>query len=251
MSAYSDTVLGLGPSLYWDLAANGATDLSGNGRNGTGVGGISLGGFAGSPISGETTSTDFDGSAHYVSSTYTPFTNGSSLTICGWANRDTVSSGDALFGSDAATTNVRCYLQTNNDLNLDLDDSAGTATGWVGYWPGTGSWGFWVVTINETTDLAEAYLNGTSANVSSVTDPYNTPGNFKVGARGATTGFAFDGKLAHVAVFESILGRDYLVLLYNNAIDGGNNLPSASDPRHPGLFGPGAETGSLGLDVST
>jgi len=64
MSAYSDLILAHGPSLYWRLGSGGITDLSGNGRNGTGQGGIAIGGAAGLIAGDADGATDFDSVDH-------------------------------------------------------------------------------------------------------------------------------------------------------------------------------------------
>jgi len=62
MSRYSDIVLALRPQFYHALdERTGLADLSGFGRNATAAGGVTVGGFADSPIRGEGRCTDLDG----------------------------------------------------------------------------------------------------------------------------------------------------------------------------------------------
>lgn len=95
---YLDTALALGPSILLPLdGANGATDISGNGRNGTGAGGVTIGGHTPGPLAiGDTGATDFDGSNDRIATTYSTRRNlilnpsfetnttGWSLSSTGW-----------------------------------------------------------------------------------------------------------------------------------------------------------------------
>ena len=64
MAAFLLIILAHGPSLYWRLGTNGTTDLSGNGRDGTGQGGITIGGAAGLIAGDADGATDFDSVDH-------------------------------------------------------------------------------------------------------------------------------------------------------------------------------------------
>lgn len=63
-------VMSKSPDGYWALDdQTGFVDLSGNDNTGTGAGGLTAGGFVGSPIIDETRSTDFNGSTHAITTT--------------------------------------------------------------------------------------------------------------------------------------------------------------------------------------
>lgn len=69
--SYEGFVAGLDCSLLLPLgSAGGLTDASGNGRNGTAVGGVTVGGVAGPLMVGDEGATDFDGTDDRITTTY-------------------------------------------------------------------------------------------------------------------------------------------------------------------------------------
>jgi hypothetical protein len=210
---YSDTVLALSPSLYWALDADtGATDLSGNGRNGTGAGSITIGGFASSPIAGESTSTDFDGSDDQITTTYDPFTNATDRTYSGWAWRDVNTNYHHLFG-DVGGGDITLRL---DDATSDITATVTVATTWNAGWPGTAQWVHWALTVDETANILEFYVNGaTLGTKSNAGFTYPAHVSLLLGAR--SDGLRWDGKMAHFAVFESELSAANIAALYAGA----------------------------------
>lgn len=194
------------PALYWPLDATyGATDQSGNARNGTGTGSLSPGGFSGSPISGETTSTDFNGSSQAATSTYTTT---SVRTMEVWFNRDTSNTDDIIFGTSAGFGTAN-FLRPARDAEGNTDVQlwiGGTSYTWSAALPASsGSWIHLVVTVNETTDLGELYINGTSRGTKAVTaNSSASVGTFQIG-RYSTGSDYFDGKMYGAAVYERAL----------------------------------------------
>lgn len=76
MFSYSDYVNELDCELLLPLGAtNGLVDLSGNGRHGTAVGGITVGGVDGPLAVGDDGATDFDGVDDFIATTYKTRTN--------------------------------------------------------------------------------------------------------------------------------------------------------------------------------
>lgn len=205
-------ILALGPSLYWALdAQTGATDLSGNGRNGTGTGDITIGGYSDGPLAGTDSATDFDGSDDRITSTYNPFQNGTVRTFMGWAWRDTSSSVDVLFAADVSGSVQIKLLSGVNTLQFAAST---TGTDWTGAWPGNGQWVHWAIVFNEPADTAALYLNGALVSSQAKTDAYAaSPGNLEVAARVGTTD-PFNGKMAHVAVWERGLTADEVRSVY-------------------------------------
>jgi hypothetical protein len=72
IGGYLEVAQDLSPSILLALdATNGVTDLSGNGRNGTGVGSITIGGWTPGPLAvGDDGATDFDGTDDRITTTY-------------------------------------------------------------------------------------------------------------------------------------------------------------------------------------
>lgn len=208
---YQQAVLALSPSLYWDLAANGATDLSAGSHSGTGQGGISIGGYSGSPITGESLATDFDGSNDYVLSSYNPCVNGTVRTYMGWANEDALTGG-VLMGGDSG---VSLWFGTTAGGNIQLYPRNNAGVTWVGT-HSAATWFFWVLVFDESADSSELFINGISKTAKSTTDAYSTSGNLSVGAYFGGQN-PFNGKMAHVAVFESGLTGPQIANLYDIA----------------------------------
>jgi hypothetical protein len=72
IGGYLEVAQDLSPSILLALdATNGVTDLSGNGRNGTGAGSITIGGWTPGPLAvGDDGATDFDGTDDRITTTY-------------------------------------------------------------------------------------------------------------------------------------------------------------------------------------
>lgn len=242
MSAYSDLIIAGSPSLYWALdATTGATDLSGNGRNGTGGGSISIGGFSGSGIYGGSTATDFDGSNDRITSTYAPFAANSTRSFCGWANRTNISNFHILFGGDGASTPPDLYLNSGDELVVWESDFGATRDFGAFGWPGPAQWVFWAFVWNDSgLGAGTLYFNGTGVGPSNGdgTHHYSSPGNFVLGDSSGSANAPWLGPKCHVAVFEYALSADQVRSYYAAGIG-----PVTLDvPRPPLLTGPGVET---------
>ena len=132
------------------LPRGGTRQLSGNSRNGTGAGGISIGGFSDSPISGGSKCTDFDGADDKITSGYTGcFTNGSPTTFEGWAKRDVRTAYHQIFG-DAGSNSAGSLRVDQNSQQVTMNVTTGTPT-WAGAWPRNGEWVHWVLVTDEGT----------------------------------------------------------------------------------------------------
>jgi hypothetical protein len=213
MSAYSDAVKALGPSLFWALdAATKAEDLSGNARNGTGVGSISLGGLGDSPIIGQAHSTDFSGSGQYIDSTYKPFTNGTKRSIGVWVWRDTSNGRDALWGSDSSPF-TSCEI---GGPDAGKDDGAVFSPNWgtnksiwgAGTFPGKEQWVFVGLTFDESGDVAELFIDGVSKGTKANAGAYTNGKNLRLGAWFVGSGVEFDGKMAGFFVVERLVSAE-------------------------------------------
>lgn len=216
---YRDLVLAIAtPALYWPLDATyGIVDQSGSGRNGSeGATGVSIGGFPGSPIVTETTSTDFDNVNDRVTSIYTPFANGTTRTFAGWAYRDTSSGVDTIFGATAAANNALFNLASGSQ-NVQFSPDAGAhVTVWTAAWPGNAQWVHWALIFDESANNATLYINGALVSTQTQSNAYGASGNFQIGAAGAAN--FFDGKMAHVAVWEQALTGSEINTLYSEGV---------------------------------
>lgn len=197
------------PLMYWPLdSVDGATDLTGNGRNGTGAGGIVIG------TADSGTATRFDGVDDRITAAWSPYVNGTPRTFLGVASRDTDTNAHALISGTVAT--VAPYLRLDpavNTVRWDAAAGAGDADTWASAWPSLNAWVFWALVFHEVTDTASLYIDGVLVSTVTHTDAYNSaPGNFIVGARNDTFD-AFDGKMKHVAVFNRLLSAAEIATL--------------------------------------
>jgi hypothetical protein len=205
-TSYRDTILHDNPALYWRLGeASGTTanDETTNNRNGTYVGSPTLG--APGALAGDSnTAVALNGSTQEITSTYSPFTNGTTRSYEGWAYRNTSSSYDALFGGTGTpyTQSGFCRLEPgSNDVTFLPDTNFGQVI-WTNAWPGTGQWVHWALVYNESTGIAELFINGSSVGTRNT---FGVPwaagiGNFEAGAW-TGNGDPFDGKLDEIAVY--------------------------------------------------
>src|SRR4051794_22674283 len=222
-SVYSDAIQTDDPSLQWRLGEGSGTvaaDASGHGHAGTYNGGHTLG-QSGALAGSSDPASDFDGTNGRVNSTYNPFANGGQITIEGWANRDTNTTDDTLFGGTGSSP-PRLKINTgSNDVSFRPIPTDTTAHLWTNAWPGTGQWVHWAVVLSESTDTAELFINGASKGTRTVSQAYaETPGDFQAGASGNTNN-PFDGKLDEVAVYEHGLSAARIAAHYQAGLESG------------------------------
>lgn len=200
LTGLEEAIIAKNPELYWPLdSVDGATDLTGNGHDGTGGGGISIGGFAFG------TSTDFDGTDDRITSGWSPYVNGTSRTFIGQAWRDTSTTADTVFasGAAAATDSVNMFLgSATQNVVWRAGGSDEDSDTWTAAWPGDGQWVFWALVFSEATDTASLYINGSLVSALTHTADYDAGvGTFQLGANTSSFTTPFDGKMKHVAIY--------------------------------------------------
>jgi hypothetical protein len=204
--AYSDVVLSKSPLLYWKLDENPpgigtAADASGNGRTGTYVGSPTS--IAGLLPQGSTNAVVFAG-AQYVTSTYNPFAVNTSLTVECWVRRDTNTSADTMWGSDAAASMVIFRLPASADTIQFFPQNA-SRVDWTNSGVGVGPISHVVLAWNGTTDAARLYVNAVDKGEQTVGQDFAAaPGNFSVAMRAAGNE-VWNGALDEVAIYSGIL----------------------------------------------
>ena len=225
--AYQSAVLADGPSQYLRFNESSgaiADDSSGNGNNGTYVGGTL--GVSG-PVSGDT-AVNLGGSG-YVDSAYNPFAAGSSRTFEGWANASSGVASTTLFSSDLApaTTNPWLYFTTSNEITFYPQNAAGVS--WTYSWP-TNQWVLWDLTYNDSTHVADLFINGVDQGSKTASQGYaSTTGNIEVGAGGNWS--IFPGSMGEFAVYPSILSAARIQARYNAAGSGSGGGGGGSQGR--------------------
>jgi hypothetical protein len=153
----------------------------------------------------------WEGTAHASVSGKGPFVNGSVRTFEGWAWRDadttqvlvgTTASGAG--GSGLSTAII--YTTAGNNVLLQVGGSDEDIEQWAAAWPGQSQWVHWAITFNDLTNAAELFINGVSKGVVTHTADVDVGvGEFKIGAHSTAASSPFDGRLAHVAVYNYAL----------------------------------------------
>lgn len=148
------------------------------------------------------------------------FANGTTRTFTGWAYRDTMDSQDVLWGSTVdEAEHPRLTLAANNDNVTFAADQSVEVGSWSNAWVGIGKWAHWALVFDEANDEAELFINGESQGVVTHEAQWPaTPGDFQIAARRGSLGY-FDGKMAHVAVFERALTPEEIAEIYDLAIN--------------------------------
>lgn len=232
--AYSDIIRAATPSLYWTLdATTGATDQSGNSRNGTGAGSISIGAFSGSPIVGETTSTQFTkASSQFISSTYdAAFTAATVRSAAGWIYYNALDlTQEVFFGSGAGGFGYLYVVNQSGAANVIFSPDNSHFTGVLGVLP-IAAWTHWAFIFDQPSNTATLYLNGVAGTPQAMATDYTGLTGFRAGATGAF--FYLDGKMAHLAAWERALTASEIQGFYRAGI-GTNNPGLRSEVHHAG-----------------
>lgn len=197
----------IGTDIFLPLGNNdGLVDRSGNERNGTAAGSIVIGASSPGPLAvADEDATDFNGTGNRVSTAYSPFVNGGVKTFMGWAWRDTSSSSDVIFSSDASFAgNLWPVLQLSSgsqNVTFRPRQTAGLVATWAAAWPGNAEWVHWALVQNQPTGELSLYINGALASTQTVTGEYDaTPGNLMIGRASVSEVSPFDGKMAWFSI---------------------------------------------------
>lgn len=221
---FEAAVLAKSPSMYWRLGsgvgATTATDSSGHGRTGacTAVTFGQTGAVTGDPD----TAALFGATSRVQAGTYVPFVSGSKRTFMGWFKRTSTANRDALF-SGANSSPTDDHLGAELFINAGGSDVSfvakrGTAAGtWTAAWPLTGVYVFWTLTYDDTSRVAELFINGVSKGTKTLASAYNpsppsSPYLFTLGYNGDDSHTT--GTLDEIAVFEAILSAAEITTIY-------------------------------------
>lgn len=247
-----EAIMALGPSLFWVLGdSGGLTDRSGNGRDGTAGGGVTIGGGP-SLNTDRSGSTDFNAADDRVTSGYAPFATGSTRTFIGTISPDLApASGTVWRGAGANGPKFTWTFDAIHavyKVTFDPLVGGGAAVEWVVPDDGGVPVGMWALVFNEagSTGNATLYWNGVNLGAKDVSDNYSSPGNFQVGD---STG-SMNAHESHVAIFEAGLTAsqiaylaalaDVLPVIFRRKADDSTVLwPRFELEQLPGLFGSG------------
>ncbi|MFL5820760.1 MAG: LamG-like jellyroll fold domain-containing protein [Solirubrobacteraceae bacterium] len=222
VEAYITTALGLAPSLFWTLgSAGGVADRSGNGHDGTPLGGVTVGAYPDGPTDyPDATATLFDGANDGIGSSYNPFVGTSARTFVGWARWD--SGGPAehtLFGSSAGDNNrpnLRVVVASRDVKWLPSGDDGQVIT-WPAAAPPGDTWFMWALRADPANATAALFINGANISQQPITEPWPAnPGTFQA-AVGAANSHPFKGAQGLVAVYERGLMDSEIAQLYQTS----------------------------------
>lgn len=170
-------------------ASNGLLDQTGNGRDGTAVGGITVGGATGP---GDLGATQFDGVDDAIATAYNPFSNGEVKTFFGWAWRDNSAALHTLFSSDATGNRPLLQLTAAAPATPQFFTDRGLgAVSWPNAWAGNAQWVSWMLRVDPAALQAELWIGSLTAppvsqGVKTLAAGYNaTPGNIQYGCGGS------------------------------------------------------------------
>lgn len=193
-------------SLWWPLDESvgslTADDESGAGNTGSYGSGVTPG-QSGIGV-GLAALFDNTSGAVVTASAYEPFVANSQRTFMGWANREGADT-DTLLTGDAGGGN-QPLLKINGGVQnvFWLAKASGSSVSWTGAWPGAGERVHWALTYDDSTGVAELFVNGVSQGQETI-----PAGSRYSGAAGhfrlSDTTNPWNGYMQDAAVFESIL----------------------------------------------
>lgn len=228
-AGYKSTVLAASPKLYWrlDEASGSALDVSGNGN--TGIYGSSVSrGVAGALVSDSDKAAALDGTSNsLIQSAYAPFVAGSSRTFMGWAKGSGTLFGDINGGNSAEPVPVVECSVSGSTVTFATATGTSTVT-WPGVWPSNTQYVFWALTYNDSSKVAELFINGVSQGTKTLSAAYANNFGFVAGAyspgpNGGAVG-VFVGPLDEYAVFESILSSATILGIYNAGVGSSSDM---------------------------
>ena len=193
------------PTLYWKLNDPAGTtavdDHSAYNRAGT-VNGITFGGYAAPGVDPNPSALFAPASSYVRATSYAPFVIGSQRTFMGWAWRTAQSDIDILF-MDQSATGPQLY-GGSAVTDVSFRTISGNAQAWTAAWPALGQWVHWALTYNDSTKIAELFINGATKGTKTMSAAYaGTSTNFQLSVSGSTS--AWNGYMRDVAVYERIL----------------------------------------------
>jgi hypothetical protein len=235
-SAFADTtwvslsnqVLLDSPVGYWPLDETSGTtaiDISGNGRNGTYSGSYTLNGVLG-PLRG----VDLTGGHVEIAdhAAWSADTTGF-LSVEAWIKLDTTANA-MMFVTKGASSNYEWDLRSGDvtPTGLAVVHYTGAGVGVINVAVGAGVIGttrayHLAFTYDRTGQLLIAYVNGVEVGRDTTASGSTTAGTaaVRIGARADAAGAVTDGRIAHVAIYSTVLTPARIVAHYEAGIRNG------------------------------
>src|SRR5262249_55921709 len=140
---------------------------------------------------------------------YSPCVAGSQRTFMGWAYRNSTTDQDTLW---TAGSGPLFYAAAGSE-NVTFQTQSGSSQTWTAGWPGLGQWVHWALTYNDTTKIAELFINGISQGTKTLSLAYSSIGNFALSTNSSN---AWNGYMRKVMVYERILPSSEILALSHN-----------------------------------
>jgi hypothetical protein len=197
-----------------------AVDASGHSRNGLYAGNFLQG--VDSSLSGGKAAEGQDDLTSRITTSYAPLTG--NVTVFGRYKRTATATKDDLWASDGATwTRVRIASGTGGDISMTTNAAVGSVT-WTGGWPNDGLEHGWKVTFNNTTKIAEFWIETAGVWTSLGTKTLSTSfsgaaGNIEYGGQLASDTDNAIGIINRVGVFTRILSGAEIATVTGDASD--------------------------------
>lgn len=225
--SYEDVVLDDDPELYARMGASGLVDQSGNGRDGTGQGGLTVGGEDGL-VADPDAATAFNGSqdAYFP---FTPWANGSAFTFECWGIWDGTAWAGTFFGGYDPGSRPIFYIVADSgapQFIINNSDSFGWPAGTIP----AGVPFHLVFSFDEANDSGRLIIDGVDQGAPG--NPIGQAGQFdgtagplKLGSWGGGTGGwigtnAYDGTLDEVALYDGVLSASRVTAHFNAGTNG-------------------------------
>ena len=236
--SYADEVLADSPLLYVRLGLAGLVDQSGNGHDGTAVGGVTVGGAAGAIAGDDDTATNFDGTNDEISFTYKPWASaGLQRTIECWASRDTLTN-DGLWGTDADIRTSLLAVSSGGDADgtgrrMRFSNNSGSSVDWPEAFDApSGELHHVVLTYNDATKIAQLWVDSRDlgAQALSLAQPGSTVNRtFLIGSdiTSGAGGNSFDGQIDEVAIYAGELSQRRINAHFLSGLVGLDRLTAA------------------------
>lgn len=234
------TVLADSPLAFWQMqepSGTNAADSSGNGRDGTYTGGITLN--QASLLAGDATlkSALFTAAGNgRVLTTYSPFAAATARSYDGWAKRADNAALYTLIAGDDSVTGKNPLLRIASGSNniLWFSDTDAASVTWTNAAPGAGTAFYWALTWSGASAIPELFINAVSQGA--LLSPIDMQTRqFEIGAF-AGAGSPFNGNQSHVAIYNGVLTGGQISAHYSAGI----NPDTSGQNLAPVIYGRGA-----------
>lgn len=164
-----------------------------------------------------------------ITTNYNPFTNSTVRSFGGWAKRTDTSATHVLTGSTGSGLVPQIQLASGSQDVVFAPSIFSTTTTWSSAWPGNGTWYFWGITFDESSDAVRLYINGRLVSQESLATAWGGTNNLLTwGAGGPTLASAFKGSISNMFAVEGTVTPSQWAWLAGNRYDRTADLSAAT-----------------------